>query len=144
MLHYWTAQQLPDTARAAIAQDWVDDLAEFSPEIVAEACTAWRRSQTRRPTPADLRELCGLAQRRSTRIALPPPERHDAAAIRAEIRRQKQQEYREAALYRERMAHAEGYADFAAWYDQRAARWKTIIADSAQEEREKEGEECPL
>jgi hypothetical protein len=41
-----------------MARDWVRDLGEFDPAIVEEACTRWRRTEARRPTPADIRRLC--------------------------------------------------------------------------------------
>jgi hypothetical protein len=55
--HYWTANE-PEEARRAQIEDWFEDVAEFGPGIVAEACGAWRRSESRRPTPADIRALC--------------------------------------------------------------------------------------
>lgn len=38
--------------------DWLADLRGFSPDTVANACGEWRRSQTRKPTVADIRKLC--------------------------------------------------------------------------------------
>jgi hypothetical protein len=58
LLHFWTPQELGDDARAAMAEDWVTDLAAFNPEIVSKACGEWRKAQTRRPTIADIRKLC--------------------------------------------------------------------------------------
>ena len=46
-----------------MAADWLEDLAEFGPEIVAAACREWRRKPGgKRPTPGDIRALC-IAQR---------------------------------------------------------------------------------
>lgn len=49
-------------ARAAMAEDWVNDLAEFGADIVSGACGEWRRTQARRPTIADIRKLCEQQQ----------------------------------------------------------------------------------
>jgi len=45
--------------RRAQLGDWLDDLKEFAAPIVNNSCTMWRRTETRRPTPADIRRLCG-------------------------------------------------------------------------------------
>lgn len=88
LLHYWTPQQLSDGARAAMAADWLDDLREFGPDLVAEACASWRRTQSRRPTPADIRSLAIQAQRelaaRSEMLALPSPGYAEAERRRLE------------------------------------------------------------
>lgn len=90
LLHYWTPQDLPDGARASMAQDWLDDLREFGPESVAEACGEWRRTQNRRPTPSDIRRLAIEAQRNRRAddepLALPSPEVLAARAERARMR----------------------------------------------------------
>ncbi len=41
-----------------MAADWLSDLREFGPDTVSRACGEWRRTQTRRPTIADIRKLC--------------------------------------------------------------------------------------
>lgn len=72
MNHHWTADE-PSTLRQAQAEDWLEDLIEFSPAIVAEACRQWRRKPgSRRPLPGDIRVLC-IAEHReqSERRALP-------------------------------------------------------------------------
>jgi hypothetical protein len=71
--HYWTSEDHP-AARQAQLEDWIADLEEFGAEVVIVACQMWRRANSRRPTPADVRELC-MAEREYRRpIALPPPE----------------------------------------------------------------------
>lgn len=57
MSHYWTADD-PIEARREQVRDWIEDLVEFGPATVADACREWRRTQSRRPTPADIRRLC--------------------------------------------------------------------------------------
>ena len=58
LVHYWT-ENMPATMREAQAQDWLSDLREFSPEVVAEACRQWRqRPGGKRPTPGDIRSIC--------------------------------------------------------------------------------------
>lgn len=73
--HYWTAADPIESRREQII-DWIDDLIEFGPPSVADACRDWRREQSRRPAPADIRKLCILAQNRRREDAmrrLPPP-----------------------------------------------------------------------
>ena len=73
--HYWTSEEHA-AARQAQVEDWIDDLVEFGSGVVQEACAEWRRSETRRPLPADIRKLCAeerdRREWRATR-ALPPP-----------------------------------------------------------------------
>lgn len=58
LAHYWTTHE-PEAVRRMVAEDWLDDLAEFAPEIVTAACREWRRQPGgRRPTPGDIRGLC--------------------------------------------------------------------------------------
>jgi hypothetical protein len=65
--HYWTAAD-HIAVREAQIEDWIDDLIEFGPKIVAEACRRWRNTESRRPTPADIRKFC-IEDRA---LALPP------------------------------------------------------------------------
>ncbi len=58
LAHYWAANEPEETRRAQV-EDWLDDLAEFGPEVVTEACVRWRRQPGgRRPTPGDIRTFC--------------------------------------------------------------------------------------
>lgn len=59
--HFGTSEE-PLAVRRAIARDWLEDFAEFSVAQVAWACREWRRAQAFRPTIADIRALCALAQ----------------------------------------------------------------------------------
>jgi hypothetical protein len=54
--HYWTADDREETREAQV-EDWIDDLREFGPAIVSEACAMWRRGNRNRPTPSDIRKL---------------------------------------------------------------------------------------
>lgn len=70
LAHYWASDE-PPALRRVIADDWLEDLEEFGPELVGTACREWRRTQTRRPTPADMRALAIAEQRyRAERIAI--------------------------------------------------------------------------
>jgi hypothetical protein len=65
-------------ARREQVIDWIDDLVEFGPTAVADACREWRRDFDRRPTPANIRRLCIAAQNRRRedemrRLPPPPP-----------------------------------------------------------------------
>jgi len=58
LTHYGTTNE-PAAVRRREMQDWLDDLVEFDVDIVADACTDWRRRPGgRRPTPGDIRSLC--------------------------------------------------------------------------------------
>jgi hypothetical protein len=59
--HFWTADD-PVAIRRAQVVDWLDDLVEFGADAVEKACAEFRREQTRRPYPADIRKLCIAAQ----------------------------------------------------------------------------------
>lgn len=59
--HYGTVDE-PLAVRRSIARDWLEDLAEFTPGQVAWAAREWRRTQSMRPTIADIRTLCARAQ----------------------------------------------------------------------------------
>lgn len=112
LLHFWTPQDLSDGARKAMAEDWLTDLREFGPDLVAEACSRWRRSETKRPAIADIRRLCIDEQRERapSRLALPNPAR---LAKQNEARDDR---YRRLALegreITDRWARAKGYRDF--------------------------------
>lgn len=84
MAHYWLAAE-QEPARRAQLEDWVEDLADFGPAIVADACREWRRTQPdRRPGPGHIRALCLAAQReqreRAHHRALASPDAMDAYA----------------------------------------------------------------
>src|SRR6266852_3280399 len=55
--HYWLPSDTPEV-RSRAAGDWLADLEEFPASIVAEACQQWRRTQSRKPMPSDIRGLC--------------------------------------------------------------------------------------
>ncbi len=45
--------------RQAQVEDWLEDLIEFGPTAVADACREWRRTPiNRRPVPGEIRKLC--------------------------------------------------------------------------------------
>lgn len=74
MGHYWAADT-PIEIRRELARDWLEDLREFPLAMVENACREWRQTQSRRPTPADIRKLC-IAEQIARRPALPAPPRH--------------------------------------------------------------------
>jgi hypothetical protein len=82
--HFWTANDTAE-ARQLQIQDWLDDLREFGPAVVEGACQRWRRTESRRPTPADIRKACFDEQRDYPRHygieperTLPSPQHHDS------------------------------------------------------------------
>lgn len=104
--HYWAANE--DTRlRAALAQDWLGDLREFTATVVADACREWRRAETKRPTIADIRRLCQELQPPQQ----PPAPRHDVeAGHRLAATRQQREDA--AYAWRQRFAEERGFADF--------------------------------
>jgi len=59
--HFATADE-PISVRRGIAEDWLEDLAEFTLPQVTWACREWRRTQSLRPTIAEIRRLACQAQ----------------------------------------------------------------------------------
>lgn len=73
--HYWTGEDRIETRQAQI-EDWIEDLIEFDLAAVAEACQQWRRTERRRPAPAEIRKLAAeeqwrIAYRARPRLAAP-------------------------------------------------------------------------
>jgi hypothetical protein len=55
--HYWTPE-MDGRLSEALAEDWINDLEEFSMPAIVDACTEWRRSENKfRPKPGELRAL---------------------------------------------------------------------------------------
>lgn len=109
MSHYWTADD-PPAAREAQTLDWIEDLVEFGTDSVARACGEWRRTQSKRPTIADIRALCSKDRElyRHDR-ALPPPDQRER---RDEAYRLQRARDEEAAQHREAFAQQLGYPSF--------------------------------
>ena len=105
--HYWTGDD-PAAVRKAQIADWLEDLREFSLAIVANAIREWRRTETRRPTIADIRKLCCATAfaERERRLLRSPEARHAyarslgyasederLAAIAADVRRRQERDH---------------------------------------------------
>lgn len=69
LAHFATADE-PLAVRKAMAEDWLCDLAEFTSAQVQWAATKWRRTQSLRPTIAEIRTLATQAQHRDRTCAL--------------------------------------------------------------------------
>lgn len=69
--HSWTADD-PLPARQAQVADWLEDLDEFSLDMVEDALRQWRQSTNKRPHPFDIRKLC-LDSKAARQPALPRP-----------------------------------------------------------------------
>ncbi len=64
--------------RQAQVEDWLEDLIEFGPAAVADACREWRRTPiNRRPVPGEIRKLCI--------DAMPRQQEHGQTATRADM-----------------------------------------------------------
>lgn len=61
MNHYWKDNEHAAMRQAQI-EDWITDLREFPVECIEEACREWRRTETKRPTPAHIRKLAIAAR----------------------------------------------------------------------------------
>lgn len=59
--HYWVGIE-NDALRRRLLGEWLYDLEAFSAANVVSSCTEWRRTQHRRPTPADIIALCREVQ----------------------------------------------------------------------------------
>lgn len=57
LAHYWEGWA-DDRLREGVALDWADDLGEYPGWAIDSACRSWRRTETRKPTPADIRQRC--------------------------------------------------------------------------------------
>ena len=107
--HYWSTSE-DQHLREAQAKDWLADLKEFPPEVVAEACGDWRRGETKRPMIADIRQRCfDVIERNRPVPAAPRPDTEKMRAARTEWKGK----IAEAAAYREAWARGRGYKDFA-------------------------------
>lgn len=74
-LHYPQAGRTPAQLQI-LAEDWAEDLAEFSPDVVEKAVKQYRRESAYFPTVADIRARCdelrrGTEVRASDVLALP-------------------------------------------------------------------------
>jgi len=71
--HYWTADDHEAVRRAQVA-DWLQDMRGFSLEVFAESCSRWRIKETRRPTIAEMYNLCSeVAEMRQEPQQYRPP-----------------------------------------------------------------------
>ena len=73
-LHYPQAGRTPAQLQI-LAEDWAEDLAEFSPEMVEKAVKRYRRESAYFPPVADIRARCEELRRgeaaRADTLALP-------------------------------------------------------------------------
>lgn len=117
MNHYWTAAD-PVATRQAQLDDWLGDLVEFGPEIVAEACGEWRRQPGgKRPTPGDIRTIAIRLQRERQEpevVMLPAPERKRRLEDRA---RREEELIRGGREITDAWARAAGFDNFEAYLD---------------------------
>lgn len=108
--HYWTSADAPEVRQRQMA-DWLDDLSEFPAHLVAEACQLWRRTETRRPMPGDIRTRCfdlkrEAEERNRPKLAYLPAAETSNRTVLA-------QRFREAEEARESWAKAHGCESFA-------------------------------
>lgn len=124
LLHYWTGEMSAETRRLQ-ALDWLEDLREFGPEIVAGACGDYRRTETRRPTPADIRRLCIKAdeERRAAQPLALPAMRAERAEIEARQARRYAELQLEGRAIVNKWAKGRGYPDIDAYAAAEGIDW---------------------
>jgi hypothetical protein len=145
LAHYWTATE-PAAVRQAQIEDWLDDLGEFAPPAVADACREWRRAPGgRRPTPGDIRRLCiESRQAQQERLLLAAPidrdgyarsigwtseaERQAAIANGAERMRRRERELAASATGRHQPMTASDREQVARELAEFRARWEAATA----------------
>ena len=77
---YFVPSETPEAQVRQIAL-FVKDLEEFSDDCVWWAIREWRRNETRRPTPASLRQLCMMRRHEALKAApRPEPDRSQTGA----------------------------------------------------------------
>lgn len=82
--HYWQDRKDELVAEAALA-DWMDDLEAFPRGVISSAIGTWRRSEHRRPTPADIRSMCIRGMPKPRPVPLAPPKRERTEEERAAV-----------------------------------------------------------
>jgi len=108
LAHFFTAAMDRNLAQAVL-RDWVDSLMDQPFWAVEEACDEWIKTQSRKPTPADIR---GLASRKTNRKRL--EQGRLLAAVEASRKAQQQ-----------RPQTAEERAEEMRGLDQIMARWRS-------------------
>jgi hypothetical protein len=89
---YWQDREFDDYVLAEQGKLWCDDLAGFPRPVLERALTEWRKTQPRRPSPADIIALCRkyaprppvVAQLEAPERRTTPEERERIAAMVAE------------------------------------------------------------
>ena len=61
LLAHYFVPDMPATLQTAVMTDWLDQLAECPAWAIQTACRHWLRQEKRKPTIADIVELCGYA-----------------------------------------------------------------------------------
>jgi hypothetical protein len=83
---YWQDREPDDLVLVEQGRLWCDDLQPFTRPVIEHALTTWRRTQTRRPSPADIITLCRKHMPRPTAVAqLEAPERRTTPEDRERI-----------------------------------------------------------
>lgn len=108
LTHYWAANE-DDAVRRLQAQDWINDLKDYPAATVSDACTAWRRTEEKRPTIAGLRKLCDERMPRGHTKPKPARPNSEYAAYAD----QRTRDWNDAAAARHQWALDHGCKDFA-------------------------------
>lgn len=101
--HYWTAADAPEVRKLQLS-DWLDDLDQFPAHVVATSCQDWRRTESRRPTIADIRRVCFENMPRPAKVE--PLVSAERRIWFAEREAEMQERYRLAAEWREQQRKA--------------------------------------
>lgn len=65
---------------------WADDLEWFPMDVIEAALVAWRRAESRRPTPADIIRLCRERMPKVVSARVSPPAERGAVSDAARAR----------------------------------------------------------
>ncbi len=67
LAHYWQ-QDADPRVKQMVLLDWVEGLSDFPKSVVHEACQTWLRRETKKPTIADIRQICHDQTRTTRRL----------------------------------------------------------------------------
>lgn len=67
LAHYWQ-QDADSRVKQMVLLDWAEGLSDFPQTVVHEACRTWLRRETKRPSIADIRQICHDQTRTTRRL----------------------------------------------------------------------------
>jgi len=80
LLSHYFQNDHAEMLTAANCRDWCDDLERFPRDVIGQVLNRWRRTEKRRPCPADIIERCMAELPRPVMPSAPEPERRPPTA----------------------------------------------------------------